>query len=83
MLRRAAALLDTRCEHVAGGTFHSFSNMILRRYGRAIGLDSSFSILDWGDSEDVIGILLDQTGLKKQGRSFPKKARFMLFLQRP
>ncbi|MDY0091961.1 MAG: ATP-dependent helicase [Candidatus Vecturithrix sp.] len=73
MLRRAAALLDTRCEHVAGGTFHSFSNMILRRYGRAIGLDSSFTILDQGDSEDVIGILLDQTGLKKQGRSFPKK----------
>jgi DNA helicase-2/ATP-dependent DNA helicase PcrA len=47
--------------------------MILRRYGRAIGLDSSFTILDQGDSEDVIGILLDQTGLKKQGRSFPKK----------
>lgn len=73
MLRRAATLLDARCEHVAGGTFHSFSNMILRRYGRAIGLDSTFTILDQGDTEDVIGLLLDQTGLKKTGRSFPKK----------
>ena len=33
MLRRAAGLLDGRCEQVAGGTFHSFANLVLRRYG--------------------------------------------------
>ncbi len=27
-----------RCEHVAGGTFHSFANTILRRHGTALGL---------------------------------------------
>ena len=31
MLQRATELLDSRCEKVAGGTFHSFANMILRK----------------------------------------------------
>ncbi len=73
MLRRAATLLDSRCEKVAGGTFHSFSNMVLRRYGRTIGLHSGFTILDQSDSEDVIQILVEQLGLKQKGQNFPKK----------
>ncbi|MDD5409408.1 MAG: UvrD-helicase domain-containing protein, partial [Candidatus Omnitrophica bacterium] len=32
MLRRASLLLDERCKHVSGGTFHSFANMVLRKY---------------------------------------------------
>src|SRR5712692_5940849 len=46
MLRRAAILLDARCENVSGGTFHSFANMILRKYAQQIGYDRSFTILD-------------------------------------
>ena len=34
MLNRAATVLDDRCENVAGGTFHSFANMILRKYSK-------------------------------------------------
>jgi DNA helicase-2/ATP-dependent DNA helicase PcrA len=30
MLRRASLLIDGRCDQVAGGTFHSFANLILR-----------------------------------------------------
>src|SRR5512145_200266 len=66
MLRRAAGLLDGRCERVAGGTFHSFANMVLRRYGRAVGLESSFTILDRGDAEDVIGLLRARMGFDKK-----------------
>ncbi len=73
MLRRATTLLDARCEKVAGGTFHSFSNMVLRRYGKAVGLQPGFSILDQSDTEDVIKLLIDQMGLSQKGRSFPKK----------
>src|SRR5437016_2199830 len=40
MLRRAIVLLDGRCERVAGGTFHSFANTVLRRHGSALGLHS-------------------------------------------
>ncbi len=37
MLLRATKLLDRRCENVAGGTFHSFGNIILRKYAAALG----------------------------------------------
>lgn len=73
MLRRAAVLLDARCEHVAGGTFHSFANSVLRKYGSAIGLDPSFTILDQGDAEDVVNLLRTQLRLDAKERRFPKK----------
>ncbi|PID57223.1 ATP-dependent DNA helicase [candidate division KSB3 bacterium] len=73
MLSRAAALLDSRCEKVAGGTYHSFGNMVLRRYGKAVGLRPEFSILDQGDTEDVIKLLLDQGGSGKKGQHVPNK----------
>jgi len=73
MLRRASTLLDGRCEHVAGGTFHSFANHTLRRHGAAIGLDGAFSILDRGDGEDVIQLLRAANGLDKKERRFPRK----------
>ena len=73
MLRRAAGLLDGRCEQVAGGTFHSFANLVLRRYGRALGLESSFTILDRGDAEDVVGLVRARMGLDKKDKRFPRK----------
>ncbi|MBR3889042.1 UvrD-helicase domain-containing protein, partial [bacterium] len=36
MLNRATSVLDDRCENVAGGTFHSFANMILRKYSKIL-----------------------------------------------
>lgn len=73
MLRRASTLLDGRCERVAGGTFHSFANILLRRHGRLIGLDSAFTILDRSDSEDVINLLRAAAGLDKKDKRFPRK----------
>ncbi len=73
MLRRAAALLDGRCEEVQGGTFHSFANLTLRRYGTAIGLAPNFTILDQGDMEDVLQLLRTQLGLDRRDRRFPRK----------
>ena len=73
MLRRAAALLDTRCEKVAGGTFHGFANIILRRYARALSFQPNFTILDQGDSEDVVGLLRQHLELNKKERRFPNK----------
>ena len=73
MLRRAAVLLDTRCEHVAGGTFHSFANLVLRKYGSTLGLDPSFTILDQGDAEDVVNLLRTQLRFDTRERRFPRK----------
>src|SRR2546422_418814 len=39
MLRRAGALGGASCERVAGGTFHSFANVVLRRAARHVGLE--------------------------------------------
>ncbi len=74
MLRRAAALLhDRSAENVAGGTFHSFANLTLRHYASLIGFNTSFSILDQGDSHDAINLLRTQMGLATARRRFPRK----------
>jgi DNA helicase-2/ATP-dependent DNA helicase PcrA len=73
MVRRAALLIDGRCDRVAGGTFHSFANLILREYGRRIGLVPQFTILDRSDSEDVIQLLRTQLGLNTKEKRFPRK----------
>ena len=73
MLRRAAILLDYRCEKVAGGTFHSFSNNVLRRHAPIIGFEKNFTILDQGDAEDVVNLLRTRLKLDTRERRFPKK----------
>ncbi|MDD3236879.1 MAG: ATP-dependent helicase [Candidatus Gastranaerophilales bacterium] len=72
MLSRAASILDSRCEKVAGGTFHSFANQILRKYSTLLDLKNNFTILDRSDSEDVIAHIRGQI-IGKQEKRFPKK----------
>lgn len=73
MLRRASLLIDNRCSQVAGGTFHSFANLVLRQYGRRIDLPSSFTIMDRSDSEDAIQLLRAEMGLQNKDKRFPRK----------
>ena len=74
MLKRAALLLDQRCQAVSGGTFHSFANSILRRYAPKLGFGHDFTILDRADSEDLIKIIKKDVEIKKTFRAFPKTA---------
>jgi DNA helicase-2/ATP-dependent DNA helicase PcrA len=73
MLRRASLLIDNRCSQVAGGTFHSFGNLVLRQYGRRIDLPPSFTIMDRTDSEDAIQLLRGEMGLSNKEKRFPRK----------
>ncbi len=73
MLKRASMLLDDRCSKIRGGTFHSFANLTLRKYAKAIGLDSAFTILDQGDSEDVINLIRSQDRFLTRDKRFPNK----------
>ena len=73
MLQRAGLLIGARSEKVAGGTFHSVANMLLRRYGRLIGLEPGFTILDRGDAEDLIALVRNQLGLNEKDKRFPRK----------
>lgn len=72
MLSRAAMILDSRCEKVAGGTFHSFANYILRKYSSLLELKNNFTILDRTDSEDVVNHIRGNL-IEKQEKRFPKK----------
>ena len=73
MLQRVGALIGFRSGKVTGGTFHSVANLLLRRYGKAIGLEPGFTILDRGDIEDVINLLRTQHGLNDRAKRFPRK----------
>ena len=73
MLRRAVILLDGRCENVAGGTFHSFANTILRKYANLLGYERNFTILDQGDAQDVINLIRTRLKLDTKGKRFPRK----------
>ncbi|HEY2105159.1 MAG TPA: ATP-dependent helicase, partial [Candidatus Binataceae bacterium] len=73
MLRRAEDLVGEASRAVAGGTFHSFANTVLRRYGSALGVQPNFTILDRSDMEDVINLIRTRMGLASKERRFPKK----------
>ena len=71
MLHRVALLsqLDTR--QLWGGTFHHVGNMILRPNAKHLGLNSNFSILDQGDSRDLIAATVAELHGEKRDKQFP------------
>ena len=66
--RRAAAELLNRAEQATGestanawgGTFHAVANRLLRRHGRALGLEPSFTVLDQTDTADLLALVRNQ-----------------------
>src|SRR5260370_3526238 len=74
MLRRAEQLVGDRAGAVAGGTFHSLANNVLRRMGAMMGLKPNFTSLDRADMEDVVNLLRTRMGLASRERRFPKKS---------
>ncbi len=73
MLRKASILLDSRCEQVSGGTFHSFANSVLRKYAGQIGYESNFTILDQTDAEDVVNLIRTRMKFDTKEKRFPRK----------
>lgn len=73
MLQRATRLLDRRCENVSGGTFHSFGNLILRKYAAALGISYNFAIFDRFDAEALISLLRKELSTATKSRSLPRK----------
>jgi len=73
MLRRAASLLDGRCEKVSGGTFHSFAVKVLRVYSKHIGYEQNFTVLDGSDSADAINLIRTQMKFDVTKKRFPRK----------
>jgi len=73
MLRKASILLDSRCEQVSGGTFHSFANSVLRKYAGRLGYENNFTILDQADAEDVVNLIRTRMKYDTKEKRFPRK----------
>jgi DNA helicase-2/ATP-dependent DNA helicase PcrA len=58
---------------VIGGTFHATAHRLLRRYGQAAGLAKDFTIMDQGDSADLMQLSRAQLGYATKSKRFPKK----------
>lgn len=78
---RAKALLsatfesDRRLNDITSGTFHSFCNMLLRRYSGMLGINPKFTILDTGDAEDAIDLIIKEKKypIITAKQAFPRK----------
>ncbi|MFO0336243.1 MAG: ATP-dependent helicase [Pseudomonadota bacterium] len=55
------------------GTFHSIANRLLRQHATAVGLDPAFTVLDRGDSADLLDVVRHGLGLSVRDRRFPRK----------
>jgi DNA helicase-2/ATP-dependent DNA helicase PcrA len=73
MLARAERLVGSASRGVQGGTFHGTAHRLLRRFGAAAGLPSDFTIMDQGDSEDLMQLSRAALGYAAKAKRFPKK----------
>src|SRR3569833_3028192 len=55
------------------GTFHSIGNRLLRHYAKHLKLDPQFSVMDRGDSADMLDSLRQGLGLASKEQRFPRK----------
>ncbi len=55
------------------GTFHAIANRLLREFALNLGLPRDFSVLDRGDSADLLDLLRQECGLAASPRRFPRK----------
>ena len=76
MIGRVQQLLkDNTVQKIFGGTFHAFSNYILRKYANLLNIPSNFTIIDTEDSADTIDLIKSELKLVKKEKAFPKKNR--------
>ncbi len=72
MLRRVETLLAVDTRRLAGGTFHSVGNRLLRRFGGRLGLTSNFTILDPEDARELLEAATSDRRIPTLERRFPK-----------
>jgi DNA helicase II / ATP-dependent DNA helicase PcrA len=74
ILRIARPGLSVQAGRIWGGTFHSVANRLLHVYGRGIGLDENFTVLDQADAEDLMNVVRQEKGLAGREKRFPRKS---------
>jgi DNA helicase-2/ATP-dependent DNA helicase PcrA len=74
MLERAAGLADERCRFVSGGTFHSLAHRVLRINAGLLGFNTTYTVLDRSDMEELIQSLVQEMQVDRGSIRFPKKS---------
>jgi len=74
MLARAAAWFDGSSERICGGTFHAIAHKIIRQHAESFSLPPQFTILDPGDTVDILDGLRPDHGLADAGQRAPRAA---------
>ncbi len=74
--RYLACVAGTAAPHLSAafpwaGTFHGVGARLLREYAGRIGLRESFTILDRGDAENLVGLVRHELGLTSTTSRFP------------
>jgi DNA helicase-2/ATP-dependent DNA helicase PcrA len=55
------------------GTFHSVANRLVRRYAAQLGLQPAFSVMDRGDSADLLDVARQALKFSNKEKRFPRK----------
>jgi DNA helicase II / ATP-dependent DNA helicase PcrA len=78
MLTRTRTLLEragiAAGGRVVGGTFHSVAWRLVRLRAEPLGLPPRLSVLDAGDSADLLDLVRQELGYAESGKRFPRKA---------
>ena len=64
------------------GTFHGIGARLLRDHAGAIGLHESFTILDRGDAEDLLGLTREELGFAAKAKRFPLRGTCLAIYSR-
>jgi len=79
MLARAATWSDGAGSgntggRICGGTFHAIAHKIIRQHAESFSLPPQFTILDPGDTTDILDVLRPDHGLADAGQRTPRAA---------
>ncbi len=76
MINRVHELLqEQNVEKIFGGTFHAFSNYVLRQNAGLLRIPPNFTIIDTEDSADTIDLIRSELKKVDKDKAFPKKHR--------
>jgi len=66
-------MIGSSAARVWGGTFHAVANRLLRVYAAAGGPCPDFTVIDQGDSADLMNLIRNERGVAKNNKRFPRK----------
>lgn len=73
-------LQEHNVEKIFGGTFHSFSNYVLRQNSNLLQIPGNFTIIDTEDSADTIDLIRSELKMIDKDKAFPKKHRIQAII---